>query len=68
MYFITDIITYRIELHFFNNSILLFLRQGSFFYGGHFSSCITRRKLTPGSFFFKINKFFFSWGVIFLRK
>ena len=40
------------------------LRQGSFFYGGHFSSCLTSRKMTPGSFYFKINQFFFSWGVI----
>ena len=43
------------------------LRQGSLLYGGHFSSCITSRKLTPGSFFLKNNQFFFSWGVISLR-
>ena len=35
------------------------LRQGSFFLWGHFSSCITSRKLSPGSFFLKNNKFFF---------
>ena len=44
------------------------LRQGSLFYGGHLSSCITSRKLTPWSYFYKYNQFFFSWGVISLRR
>ena len=44
------------------------LRQGSLLYGSHFSSCITSRKLTFVSFFFKNIQFSFSWGVISLRR
>ena len=36
---------------------VLFIRQGR-----NFSSCVTGRKLTPGSFYYKILKFFYNGG------
>lgn len=46
------------------------LRQGSFFYGSHFSSCLPLRKMILGSLFLKTNQIILQLGkvVIILRR